>query len=183
MKPLIQHLIAAALVSGLAATLHPEEMSNKFAPLSYIPLGNVGQALTDMEVAKHPEIKIIAIHVTPNGIADSPQKRCIMFSNIGRIGKPSMEEAVEVGVSNKETADIKTEDEHPSPFFVITAPPKYQVMTPLVNKAGEAIGLIVLVFPYKEGDDVGKCHDIAESIKAELKSRISSKDDLFKPAQ
>jgi len=173
MKPLLPQLIAAAVVAGLAATLRSEEVSHEFAPLNYAPLGNYGQALTDMELAKHPEIKFIAIHVTPNGMGDSPQKRCIMFSNIGRIGKPSMEEAVEVGVNNKESAAIKTK---------APEPPKYQVMTPLVDKAGEAIGLIVLIFPYKEGEDVGNYHNVAEIVKAELKDRISSKDELFKPA-
>jgi hypothetical protein len=184
MKTLKTALTAAAILSLAAApSLHSQSAPNAFAPLAYAPLGNYGQALVDMEMAKHSELKLITLHVTPAGVpADSDKDRCILCSSIGRIGKHDNDEDIGIFRANKEKTELEKDLAPGAPSYGPTAPPKYEVMTPLLDKAGETIGLAVIVFGYKAGDDVKKFDRIAHDIRDELRERIAAKDDLLKPA-
>jgi hypothetical protein len=176
-------LFAVIFVSCFARTAHSEEPSNKYAPLAYAPMSTYGQALVDMEVAKHPELTILSIHVTPSGIAaDVDKERRLMFSNIGRIGKVDDAVGADVFRGAKEVIDIKKNPAPPSSNFSITAPPKYEVATQLKDTSGKTIGLIVMVFPYHENFDLETYHQIANQVAADLNTRVTTKDDLFKPA-
>src|SRR5258706_14609638 len=144
MKTFRTAIFAAALYVGLAPVLHSAEPSNKYAPLTYMPMSTYGQALVDMEVAKHPEIKILTIHVTPSGVpAETDKERRMMFSNIGRIGKVDDPVGAEIFRSNKDDVVIKKDPAPPSMNFSITATPKSEVGTQLKNASGTTIGLIV----------------------------------------
>ena len=66
--------------------------------------------------------------------------------------------------------------------FGPTAGPKYEVLAPLFDQSGATIGIIVVVFPWKEGDDVATKHATALKIRDEFKERTASKDDLLRPA-
>ncbi|MDE0856218.1 MAG: hypothetical protein OSA97_17525, partial [Nevskia sp.] len=50
------------------------------------------QQLVDKAVAKHPELLVLAMHVTPPGSADN----VIVASNIGRIGKKADDDDMSV---------------------------------------------------------------------------------------
>jgi hypothetical protein len=182
MKSKHSALFIFALAAGSISSLHAEEAS-KFAPLAYTPMGMYGQALVDMETSKHPELKILTVHVTPPGIAPEVDKeRRLMFSNIGRIGKVDNDEDGATFRAGKEVVEVQKNPAPPSTNFSITATPKYEVLTPLNDKSGKKVGLIVMVFPYHDNFDLEKYHAIAKEVAADLSSRTISKDALFKPA-
>jgi len=182
-SPLPRLIAAAALACASLTGLRADDAPNKYAPLAYAPLGNVGQALVDMEMAKHPELKLITLHVTPRGIpADSDKDRCILFSSIGRIGKHDNDEDIGIFKANKESTEVATEPVPGVPKWSVTSTPKFEVLTPLLDSSGKSIGLAVIVFAYKKGDDVGKFTETAHTIRDEIKDRTPSKDALFEPA-
>jgi hypothetical protein len=155
----------------------------KYAPLTYQPLCNLGQALVDMEVARHPELKILTVHVTPRGIpADTDSERRLFFSNIGRVSKVDAGVDAEVYRSNKELIEIEKDPAPPSTNFSITAAPKYEVLEILRDRNGNRLGLIVMVFPYHDNFDLEQYHKVALLVAKELGERISKKDELFDPA-
>ncbi len=177
---------AAILVAALFSVpnlLHAKEVSQKYAPLHYPPRGLHGQALVDMELAKHPELKILVLHTTLPGISvESDKDRCIFFSNIGRIGKPDIDEDAAIFRSRKESTEAQAK---PGPDVVpwsITSAPKFEVMAILYDRSGKAIGLAGIIFPYKDGEDTSKYVKIAREIEADLKERIESREQLFEPA-
>jgi len=141
-----------------------------------------------MEVYKHPELKQLALHVTPVGFpigADADLQhcnRCIVASNFGRIGNPDIQEDYDVVLSGKELTAVETKLSPTTPWYSPSAPPKYEVMSRLYDSSGQVIGMVYMSFGYKEGDDVGKFTALAHAIADELKQRIPSKDGLFKPA-
>jgi hypothetical protein len=184
MKRIHSTLFAAAVFIGFLPALHSAEPINKYAPLAYAPMSNRGQALVDMEMAKHPELKILTLHVTPRGMSpDVDKERRLMFSNIGRIGKVDNDEDAAIFRAGKEVVEAQKDPAPPSTNFSITATPKYEVLAPLMDKSGKKVGLIVMVFPYHEHFDLETYHRIAQEVAADLKNRVTSKDDLFKPAE
>ena len=136
-----------------------------------------------MEVARHPELKILTVHVTPPGVAAAvDRERRLLFSNIGRIGKVDNDADGEVFRGGIEVVEVLKDPAPPSTNFSITAAPKYEVLDILKDQSGKSIGLIVMVFPYHENFDLEKYHAIAKAVVSELNSRVPAKDDLFKPA-
>ena len=183
MQILHSTLRTTVLLAGLVASALAAETPNKFAPLAYTPLCNYGQALVDMEVARHPELKILTVHVTPPGVAAvDDRERRLLFSNIGRIGKVDNDADGEVFRGGIEVVEVLKGPAPPSTNFSITAAPKYEVLNILKDQSGKSIGLIVMVFPYHENFDLEKYHAIAKAVVSELNSRVPAKDDLFKPA-
>ena len=175
--------LAAVIFAGFATVVFGAGAPNNFAPLNYTPMGTYGQALVDMEVALHPELKILTVHVTLPGVdASVDSERRLMFSNIGRIGKVDNETDGEVFRGGIEVVEVLKDPAPPSTNFSITATPKYEVLDVLRDRAGNKIGLIVMVFPYHENFDLEKYHAVAKAVVRELNSRVSTKDDLFKPA-
>jgi len=184
MRTFLTAQLAGAILAGFVVSFSfAAETPGQFAPLAYTPMGNYGQALVDMEMARHPELKILTVHVTPPGVAASvDQERRLMFSNIGRIGKVDNAADGDAFRGGVEVVEVAREPAPPSTNFSITAPPKYEVLGILRDKSGRNIGLIVMVFPYHENFDLEKYHAIAKAVVQELNSRVPSKDDLFKPA-
>ena len=184
MKSLLFPSLLAALAAGLTAAASGAGPSAlHYAPLKYQPICSHGQALVDMEMAKHRELKLITLHATPPGVpADANEQRCILCSSIGRFGKPDAGPDADVFKKNQEFIELtKTAPPGTNPGGP-TAPPKYEVLTPLLDRSGASIGIAVIVFLYKEGDDLAKLHQIAMDIRDELRQRIASKDDLLRPA-
>lgn len=184
MKPTLPCIFAAAaLACASGSALRSEDAANKFAPLTYAPAGNLGQALVDMEMAKHPELKLITLHVTPKGVAaDSEKDRCILFSTIGRIGKHDNQEDLDVVKAGQEKTEVATDPAPGVPSWSPTSTPKFEVLTPLLDSSGKTIGLAVIVFAYKKGDDTGKFTKAAHDIRDEIRDRTPSKDALLDPA-
>jgi hypothetical protein len=176
-------LAAAAFACASASTLRSDDASTKYAPLTYAPAGNHGQALVDMEMAKHVELKLITLHVTPKGVAaDSDKDRCIMFSTIGRIGKHDNQEDIDVFKAGQEKTEVATDPAPGVPSWSPTSTPKFEVMEPMLDSSGSPVGLAVIVFAYKAGDDTDKFTKAARKIRDEIKARTPSKDALFDPA-
>ena len=168
-------------MSAAVSTVFAAE--NKYAPLAYQPLCSFGQALVDVEVARHPELKILTVHVTPRGVpVDTDKERRLFFSNIGRVGKMDAGPDAQVYQSNRELVEIEKDPAPASTNFSITATPKYEVLEILRDRAGNRIGLVVMVFPYHENFDLEQYHKIALQVAKALSERISSKDGLFDPA-
>jgi hypothetical protein len=174
------------MISLRAAEVTPAPVVSKYyPPLTWAPAGMHGQALVDREMAKHPEIKVLTFHVTPAGVpANDDTKRAIWFSSIGRIGKLDIGAPIDIEVyrENKEITEEVKDAPPPPPYFYDTAPPKYEVLAPLLDKNGVSTGIVVYVFPYKPGQDVSGYYKIAKQSLSDLKASIASKDDLFRPA-
>jgi hypothetical protein len=168
-------------LTAVAATAHAADA--KYSPLAYQPICSQGQALVDMEVARHPELKILTLHVTPRDVpVDVDSERRLFFSNIGRVSKVDAGPDGDVYRSDKELIEIEKNPAKPSTNFSITATPKYEVLEILRDKNGARIGLIVMVFPYHENFDLEQYHKVALQVARELNERIASKDSLFDPA-
>ncbi|MDB6093488.1 MAG: hypothetical protein JWM32_1050 [Verrucomicrobia bacterium] len=175
---------ALSLVGRASDASAAAKPAHSYAPLPFKPLGNHGQALVDMEMEKHPELKLIAVHVTLPGVpADAATGRYMMFSSIGLVGKPDGANDLALFQTKKEKTRLSKDVPPGTLLYRPTSQPKYAVLTPLLNSAGEAIGLMGIVFPYAEGDDTKKYDEIAHAVRDDFMHRIAAKDDLFKAAE
>ena len=183
MKFVTPILCGAVLLAAGIRTLRAADAANPYAPLAYKPLCNLGQALADVEVAKHKELKILTLHVTPLGSpVEGDGNRHLFFGNIGRIGKVDDADDDKAFRTGQEVVEVQDKPAPPSLNFSITATPKYEVLGILKTKDGTNIGLCVMVFPYHKDFDLETYHKIAQTVCDELSSRIDSKDSLFAPA-
>jgi RNase H-fold protein (predicted Holliday junction resolvase) len=131
-----------------------------------IPSNTYAQELVDETLQRHPEVIILAMHVTPPDGKDN----VIIASNIGRIGKKADEDdmkVVETGVPNLEVN--KNGD-------------RFEAEIALQNVSGGRIGALSVVFPYKSGEDQAKFQERAEKIGDELRRRITYAANLLEPA-
>ena len=123
------------------------------------------QHLADEVVAKNPTLLVIAMHVSPPGMANYP----IVASNIGRIGKPADDDDMRVintGKNNLEVAHGGT---------------RFEVELPMRDVAGETVGAIGLVFPYKSGDSKAALEKKAIAIRDRLAARTLNAVSLVDP--
>lgn len=183
MRPTII-LLAAVLVSlATPARSIPPDNPNPYAPLPYKPVGNYGQAIVDMEMLKHPEVKLLTLHITPLGVpADSDKDRMMLCSSCGRIGNPDSDHDIGIFNSGKELVEWEKEPKATQKPWFPQAAPKYGVVEHIRTKSGDSVGLAAIVFPWKEGDDIAAYRKIAYEIMTDIKERIETKDDLLKPA-
>jgi predicted membrane-bound mannosyltransferase len=142
------------------------------------------QKLVDEAMAKHPEVVVLSMHVTPPHktenviIASSVRPQSPPRSSplhhktqpawIGRRSDADDERAMSSGKSNLE---------------VNKAGNHIEITVPLQDHSGNTIGAVGAVFNYKEGDDKGKDKKVAEQIRDEWRAQISNKDSLFEPAK
>src|SRR5881394_4179846 len=126
---------ALAVVATIAISLALRAQAAKASPPP-LPLMPYGQELVDRVMASERGLLIVVMHVSPPGMANYP----IVASNIGRIGKPADDDDMRVintGKNNLEVAHGGT---------------RFEVELPMRDVAGETVGAIGLVFPYKSGD-------------------------------
>ena len=127
-----------------------------------IPMNSYAQHLVDMEMVKHPEIVIMAIHAaTPKN--KDPE---ILASNIGRIGKKADEDDMRVinnGSENREVDETGV---------------RFEAEIPLLDVSGTRIGAIGVVYGYKAGDDKNKLVTAARAVRDDLKRYISNPANL-----
>jgi len=135
--------------------------------LADAPARIYAQELVDRTVAKHPELAVMVMHVTP---PDS-SVNVIVASNIGRIGKPADADDLSVLKSGQARGSVNK------------AGDRFEALMPLKDVSGRVLGVLGLVFPYKSGDDKGRLLASAESIRNELGRRISHVKNLMEPAQ
>jgi hypothetical protein len=132
-----------------------------------IPTNTYAQQLVDEALAKHPDVIILAMHVTPPNSADN----VIIASNIGRIGKKGDED--DMAVINTGVAKLE----------VNTTGDRFENELVLQDSSGKTIGALGVVFPYKAGDDQTRLAKKAEAIRDELRKKIASLAKLVEPAQ
>src|ERR1700737_5136894 len=77
------------------------------------------QKLLDETLAKHPEVVIMAMHVTP----PNKPENVIIASNIGRIGKKADEDDMRVIETGKPTLEVKKKGAHFEFEWVMKAKP------------------------------------------------------------
>ncbi len=125
------------------------------------------QQLVNQERAKHPEIVIMAMHVTPPDSADNQ----IIASNIGRIGKKADEDDMRVVRTGQPNLEVNKTGNH------------FEVEMALLDKAGKTIGAVAVVYNYKAGDDKARLQRKAEQVRDDLRTKIPDLKSLFNPAE
>ena len=122
------------------------------------------QKLVDETLAKHPEVVIMAMHVTPPGKAEN----VIIASNIGRIGKKADEDDLRVIHTGKANLERNKKGDH------------FEVELPLQDEAGKTIGAVGIVFMYKPDNETA-FQKRAEEVRDEMRKQIPSVGKLFEP--
>ena len=121
--------------------------------------------LVDEALAKHPEVIIIAMHVTPPGKTEN----VIIASNIGRYGKKADEDDMRVINTGKSNLELNKTGNH------------FEVELVMQDQSGATIGAAGIVYNYKPGDDKVQMEKTAEQIRDECKAQTPNKESLFKP--
>jgi hypothetical protein len=148
---------------GLAAVLPLYAQSTDAAaakPRTY------AQKLVDKELARHPDIVILVLHVISKDGSDYP----IIASNIGRYGKKADEDDLRTIHTGKPNLEVNAAGNH------------FEVEMALHDGSKKTIGAIAVVYNYKKGDDEEALHKKAEEIRAEVEKQISTVDKLNGPA-
>jgi hypothetical protein len=125
------------------------------------------QKLVDEALAKHKDVIILAMHVTPPGKTEN----VIIASNIGRIGKKADEDDLRVIETGKPNLEINKNGDH------------FEVELVILDQQGKTIGAMGVVFMYKNGDDKAAFQKKAEEVRDEMRAQIPSIEKLFEPVK
>jgi hypothetical protein len=123
------------------------------------------QRLLDETLAKHKNVVIMAMHVTPPGQTDN----VIIASNIGRIGKKADEDDMRVIETGKPNLEVNKKGDH------------FEVELTLQDQSGKTIGAVGIVFNYEKGKEA-EFQKNAEQIRDEMKQKTPTIAKLFEPA-
>jgi hypothetical protein len=120
------------------------------------------QKLLDETLAKHKEVVIMAMHVTP------PDKthNVIIASNIGRIGKKADEDDQRVIDTGKPNLEVNNKGDH------------YEVEMVLQDQSGKTIGAVGIVFMNEKGKEAEFLKKATE-IRDEMKDKTPTIAKLF----
>ena len=135
--------------------------------LAQAPTKIYAQHLVDQTLATHPDIAIMALHVTPPKQAIN----VIIASNIGRIGKKADSDDMGVVNTGKPAIALNEAGDH------------FEVELPLLDVTNDTVGAVSLVYPYKAGDDKAALAKNAEAVRDELRRKISNVGNLTQPYQ
>jgi hypothetical protein len=124
------------------------------------------QKLLDETLAKHKEVVIMAMHVTPPGKPDN----VIIASNIGRIGKKADEDDMRVIETGRPNLEVNKKGDH------------YEVELIMQDLSGKTIGAVGIVFNYEKGREA-EYQKNAERIRDEMKEKTLTIAKLFEPAK
>src|SRR6266404_2115437 len=130
-----------------------------------LPVKGYGQELVDQVMAKERGVLVVVMHGSPPGAANYP----IVASNIGRIGKVADDDDMRVvttGKTNLEVAHGGT---------------RFEVEMPMRDLAGNTIGALGIVFPYRDGVSKAALEKRAVSIRDWLARRILDAGSLVEP--
>ena len=128
---------------------------------------NYAQHLVDETLATHPDIAIMAMHVTPPTQTDN----VIIASNIGRIGKKADDDDMGVVNTGKPVLEVNKAGDH------------FEVELPLKDVTNDTVGALSIVYPYAAGDDKAALAKKAEAVRDQLQRRISNVANLTQPYQ
>ncbi len=147
-------VLAALLIGGACRYATGQEMKKIYA-----------QKLVDETLAKHKEVVIMAMHVTPPG----KNENVIIASNIGRIGKKADEDDLRVIETGKPNLEVNKKGDH------------FEVELVLQDQSGKTIGAVGIVFNYEKGKEA-EFQKKAEQIRDEMKEKTPTLAKLFEPA-
>jgi hypothetical protein len=156
---LLALILATPLAAGgcMSAAAQPTPVA---APAAKVH----AQVLVDQALARHPELKILAMHVTPPGQAQN----VIIASNIGRIGKVADADDLSVIASGAPRMEVTRTG--------------YSVELVMRDAAHRPIGVLGITFAYAAGDDTAPFLKRAEAVRDELGASIPDLTSLFAPA-
>ena len=124
------------------------------------------QKLLDETLAKHKDVVIMAMHVTPPGKTEN----VIIASNIGRIGKKADEDDMHVIETGKPNLEVNKKGDH------------FEVELVLQDQSGKTIGAVGIVFMNEKGKDQEFLKKATE-IRDEMKAKTPAIAKLFEPAE
>jgi hypothetical protein len=134
--------------------------------LAQSPERSYAQYLVDKTLASHPELTVLALHVTPPALRDN----VIIASNIGHIGKKADSDDLSVLESGKPRVEVtKTGD--------------LSVELVMRDASGKPIGVIGSTFRFSTGGDESLILHQAERLRDELGAQTPSLSALFTPAR
>ncbi len=123
------------------------------------------QTLLEETLAKHKEVVIMAMHVTPPGKTEN----VIIASNIGRIGKKADEDDMRVIETGKPNLEVNKKGDH------------FEVELVMQDQSGKTIGAVGIVFMNEKGKEA-EFQKKAEQIRDEMKQKTPTIAKLFEPA-
>jgi hypothetical protein len=136
-------------------------------PYSQTPTNTYAQKLVDETMARHPDLQILALHITPPNSTEN----IILASSIGRIGKKGDEDDLEVMKTGKPLLEVHISGK------------RFEVELQLHDWNGKTIGAVSTVFAYKPGDDKSQFQKRAEMIRSEIEKKTPSVAKLVEPTQ
>lgn len=157
----MKRLSIALLLGSAGILLYGQTHGTGDQPAPY------AQKLVNQELAKHPEIVIMAMHVIPPDSADNQ----IIASNIGRIGKKADDDDMRVIQTGKPNLEVNKAGNH------------FEVEMALLDTSGNTIGAVSVVYNYRQGDDKAKLQRKAEQVRDDLRNQIPDLKSLFHPAE
>jgi hypothetical protein len=135
--------------------------ANLVEPFPYDPAyrsDTYAQSLIDRTMAAHPDVIILAMHVTPPKGKDN----VILASNIGRIGKKGDEDDLRVVTKGTVNQEVNADGK------------RFEVELPLNEASGRQIGALSVVFAYHGPDDKPALYARAVKIRDEMAPQIKS---------
>src|SRR5712691_9981696 len=150
----ITHLLTLVLLFGTVFFASAQEGKKIYA-----------QKLLDETLAKHKEVVIMALHVTPPGKTEN----VIIASNIGRIGKKADEDDLRVIETGKPNLEVNKKGDH------------FEVELVMQDQSGKTIGAVGIVFNYEKGKEA-EFQKNAEQIRDEMKQKTPALAKLFESA-
>lgn len=147
-------LLTAPLILGSALLVAAQEGKRIYA-----------QSLLDEALAKHREVVIMAMHVTPPGKTEN----VIIASNIGRIGKKADEDDLRVIETGKPNLEVNKKGDH------------FEVELVMQDQSGKIIGAVGIVFMNEKGKEA-EFQKRAEQIRDEMRQKTPTIAKLFEPA-
>lgn len=147
----IHWVLTPLLVLGTSLFLPAQEAKKIYA-----------QKLVDDTLAKHKEVVVMAMHVTPPGKTEN----IIIASNIGRIGKKADEDDMRVIETGKPNLEVNKKGD------------RFEVELVLQDQSGKTIGAVGIVFLYEKGQEA-EFQKKAEEIRDEMKQKTPTLAKLF----
>ncbi|HEV2530514.1 hypothetical protein [Phenylobacterium sp.] len=152
-------IMTAMFTAAVAVHARAAEPAAQVRPNSY------GHHLIETELARHPNVVVMAMHATPPG----SKTNVIVASNIGRLGKAADADDLQVTTSGQAKLSVNAAGDH------------FEALEPLKDLDGQVIGALGVVFRYKAGDDKAKDVAEAEAIRDRLSHKISHAGNLLDP--
>ena len=165
----VHRISACLLLAALALAAASAQQGGTAAPTWGAADGKkiFAQKMVDDALAKHPDVIILALHVTPPNNTEN----VIIASNIGRIGKKADEDDMRVILTGKPNLEVNKTGNH------------FEVELPLQDKSGKTIGAAGIVFNYKAGDNQAKLQNKAEKVRDEMRQQTPTLAKLFEPVE